>query len=145
MSLFLGTSPIADGASTALLAGKADTDLKNATPTSNFATKLNSAGIRTVTQTYSNGTSWYRVYSDGWCEQGGTYSNSSSHAQDFVFLKPFKNTNYQVFTGSTYSSNGGTDHQESMSEFASRSTTGFRKYIWGTTKNLWWQACGYIN
>lgn len=33
MSLYLGTTPIADGASTALLAGKADVDLSNITQT----------------------------------------------------------------------------------------------------------------
>lgn len=46
-----------------------------------------------VIETYVNGTSWYRVYSDGWCEQGGVISVSSSSVT-INFLKSFVNTNY---------------------------------------------------
>lgn len=31
-----------------------------------------------VTTTYRNGTSWYRVWSDGWCEQGGVWNYTHS-------------------------------------------------------------------
>ena len=41
-----------------------------------------------ITETYVNGTSWYRIWSDGWIEQGLRTSNSAT------FLKPFKNANY---------------------------------------------------
>jgi hypothetical protein len=37
MSIYLGTTPIADGASTALLAGKADTNLGNTFPEGEIA------------------------------------------------------------------------------------------------------------
>lgn len=50
---------------------KANLNLENSSPTANFATLLNNVGIRTVVETYSNGKSWYRKYSDGWVEQGG--------------------------------------------------------------------------
>lgn len=33
---------------------------------------------RYITETYENGTSWYRVYSDGWVEQGGIVVTGSS-------------------------------------------------------------------
>ena len=41
---------------------------------------------------------WYRVYSDGWCEQGGTSSFSavSEKQIDVAFLKEFSDTNYVV-------------------------------------------------
>ncbi len=31
-----------------------------------------------IIETYQNGSSWYRIWSDGWCEQGGIYSDSAS-------------------------------------------------------------------
>lgn len=54
-----------------------------------------------VTETYKNEGSWYRVWSDGWCEQGFL-----THAGMITFLKTYGDTNYtinatQVETGST--------------------------------------------
>lgn len=72
---------------------KANKDLSNVTITSAFATSLNNAGIRVVTQSYSSGQSWYRVYSDGWCEQGGY--QGSWNVKTF-FMKSFANTSYTV-------------------------------------------------
>ena len=47
-----------------------------------------------ITESYQNGTSWYRVWSDGWIEQGGKTTISSSSGTTITFLKPFTNTNY---------------------------------------------------
>ena len=44
-----------------------------------------------VVETYINGTSWYRKYSDGWLEQGGIISASNP---TLSFIKAFKDTNY---------------------------------------------------
>ena len=97
-----------------------------------------------VVQTYQNGSSWYRVYSDGWCEQGGYYENSSSSTKNFTFLKPFINNNYYLSCSATYTKNGGTNHQENMNEFVSRTVDGFSKYLWSVNNNFYWKACGYI-
>ena len=69
---------------------KADRDLVNTTPTS---------GLRRLVETYSNGTSWYKVYdeydpttgelSGKWCEQGGI-ADGSGASISVSFLKPFK-------------------------------------------------------
>lgn len=45
-----------------------------------------------VVETYSNGNNWYRIWSDGWCEQGGI----STGVADIQLLKPFSNTDYGV-------------------------------------------------
>lgn len=64
---------------------KADKDLSNCTKPY-------------VTGTYQNGASWYRVWSDGWCEQGGLLPSASSAQKVTVtFLKTFSNTNYNIF------------------------------------------------
>ena len=97
-----------------------------------------------ITETYVNGTSWYRVWSDGWCEQGGYYKNSSNGTKNFTFLKSFINNNYYLSCSTTYTENGSTDHQESMNEFVSRTVNGFSKYIWVYHNDFYWRACGYI-
>ena len=41
--------------------------------------------------------SWYRVYSDGWCEQGGVHVTASATAENTVtFIKPYVDDNYYV-------------------------------------------------
>jgi hypothetical protein len=50
--------------------------------------------VAVVVQNYKNGTSWYRVWSDGWIEQGGRLTTTS-----VTFLKAFSDTNYTVTTG----------------------------------------------
>ena len=50
-------------------------------------------------QSYNNGTSWYRVYSDGWIEQGGELSvanNNNWAYTTLTFLKAFSNANYTI-------------------------------------------------
>lgn len=53
-----------------------------------------------VNETWSNGTSWYRVWSDGWIEQGGSKAGSlfSGASQTLTLLKAYKNTSY-IITG----------------------------------------------
>lgn len=122
------------------LNGKADVDLSN-TNLSTFATKMNTAGIRTIVETYSNGASWYRVYSDGWCEQGG-YVNpipSGLTGSSVVFLKEFANTDY--FSVPAW---GSADYAAVTS--GNRSTTGMT-IINRTNSAQWcyWYTCGYIS
>lgn len=66
------------------------------TPDAGDNTQLLTALGPLIVETYSNGTSWYRVWSDGWCEQGGKLVvNSSSvgggtySTTSLTFLKPF--------------------------------------------------------
>lgn len=124
------------------LNGKADTDLSNV-PTSK--------GI--LSESYVNGTSWYRVYSDGWCEQGGLVSSNTTTANfNISFIKSYINTNITIFTTSTqnntYSSNTG---NASVNACEARSactnsitTTGFNLNYMGSDRQIMWQACGYI-
>ena len=61
---------------------------------SNLSAKLETSTVHIV-ETWSSGASWYRKYSDGWIEQGGT-AKSWSGVSDVTFSKSFSNTNYQV-------------------------------------------------
>ena len=49
-----------------------------------------------ITSTYVNGTSWYRVWSDGWIEQGGHSTGQQNTPFTQNLLKSFSNTNYSV-------------------------------------------------
>ncbi len=55
-----------------------------------------------IKETYVNGNSWYRLWSDGWCEQSG-YVNKDSVV---TLLKPYININYTLTFGSTGKSDG---------------------------------------
>ena len=110
------------------LNGKADVDLSNCTKPH-------------IVETYVNGTSWYNIYSNGWCEQGGsdrfgTYSGSNYTR---YFLKPFINTDYTILT---------TD-QESITDMDSRYTSIYEKYtdrfVTYYKLGICWQANGYIS
>ena len=94
-----------------------------------------------VIETYVNGFSWYRVYSDGWCEQGGgSYqsSNGGHRHTTVTLLKPFINTNYSISITSNFNSSTG----EGTNYCANLQTTSFVAYICGY--GFRWQACGYI-
>lgn len=45
----------------------------------------------------SDGSSWYRKWSDGWIEQGGTLQPSSANSESFSFPVEMKDTNFSIF------------------------------------------------
>ena len=50
-----------------------------------------------VVETYKNGTSWYRVWSDGYCEQGGYWAGTlQNYTIEISLLKPYKTWQYHV-------------------------------------------------
>lgn len=54
---------------------------------------------RAVVKAYKNGSDWYRLYTDGWCEQGGTFDNGSaarSVSTTITFLNEFEDANYYI-------------------------------------------------
>lgn len=86
---------------------------------------------------WTSGTSWYRVYSDGWIEQGGKASMPSTEGS-ITLHKAFSNTNYCVYGTSAGSTN------TLNIEFKAKTTTMFYTDYAGTaTGNYYWYACGY--
>ena len=59
---------------------------------------LTALGPRIV-ETYVNGTSWYRVWSDGWCEQGGRFQSADGTDTGVNFLKPFSKILFLYYLG----------------------------------------------
>lgn len=101
-----------------------------------------------VIETYSNETSWYRVYSDGWCEQGGTVEATSNIWVTITLLKPYINTNYNLQGGSKILDSSYPNNALSVS-FRNYTQTTFETAVHDDetiNKGTWtWQACGYIN
>ena len=93
-----------------------------------------------IVETYQNGTSWYRIYSDGWCEQGGCDKFGTYVSSNYTryFLKQFKDTNYTILT----------TEQESLTDMDSRYTSVYQKYadrfVTYCKVGICWMACGYI-
>lgn len=108
-------------------------------PKSSFRALDANENISYVVKSYSNGTDWYRVYSDGWCEQGGwTVTGESVYGVTVTLLKPFKDTNYSVFTTGRYtnSSDKGWNYAHTLT------TTNFKAVQ--TSSGVYWEAKGYI-
>jgi len=90
-----------------------------------------------------NDPSWYNLYSDGWCEQGG-HQGAGGNGTQITLLKPFANTNYNLIgCQSKITSSIGA---EGYVQLYNKTTSGFRLW-WGTSQgDSWdWQACGYTS
>lgn len=94
---------------------------------------------RHITQTYANGTSWYRIWSDGWCEQGGRIPPSGVGFTTVTLLKPYKDTNYTL---SVCPLRGGSAADARYGDIISESqiTVG---HDGGNGAS--WRTCGYIS
>lgn len=75
------------------LNGKADVDLTNCTKPH-------------VVETYTNGTSGYRVWSDGYCEQWNSKVPSDPSWKTVALLKTYRDTNYHVMATNNGNVNG---------------------------------------
>lgn len=99
-----------------------------------------------IISSYVNGTSWYRVYSDGWCEQGGYYNGTigTDASTTITLLKNYKDTDYSVYqqTYASTSMSEGTDicvQSKTTSDFV-LCNEGYAATMYG----LNWEAKGYI-
>lgn len=52
-----------------------------------------------VTEIHQDGSSWYKKYSNGWVEQGGTFT--ALYNQAVTLSVPMKDTNYTILTSKT--------------------------------------------
>lgn len=97
--------------------------------------KVDKAGNAWVVETYRNGTEWYRVWSDGWIEQGGYFEKKRDTALIITFLKPYADENYTL-----------TDmlarYDGSMPKLATKTTTAFSMGTNSWDYDMYWRAEG---
>lgn len=104
------------------------------------------AQAEVIVETYQNGDSWYRVWSDGWCEQGGTetFASTATRTSTVQLLKPLVSSNYQIFLmgfGSAGAFGIRVSSQDSTS-FGYVQISAENNYK-GT--KVFWKASGYIS
>lgn len=101
--------------------------------------------VQCIVETYSSGTDWYRIWSDGWCEQGGqvTSLGTGASTNTVTFLKPFTDTNYTL-TFAAFG-NGFNSGEANFRCTAYTSTTCTFYNNSGTVTTYKWYACGYIS
>lgn len=100
-----------------------------------------------ITEPYVSGTSWYRVYSDGWCEQGGFISSvtaNSLNSATITFLKPFKNTNYFVSLEEVKNNNTSNETATGGHAVYTKNTNSMVIATFSWTNGRLWEAKGYI-
>ncbi|WP_028130234.1 head fiber protein [Selenomonas sp. AE3005] len=104
-------------------------------------------GYLTASYYNANTGDWYRVYSDGWVEQGGlrerTASTTYPETGTITYLKPFKSNKHTITIGQNRSSYY--DYYPSV--FVSKTTTGFSysdtNYAAPDSyRGFDWMACG---
>lgn len=78
-----------------------------------------------VTDSGSNGTSWYRRYSNGWVEQGGAASGYGITVSLWVKMR---DTNYTVISGKVFSGESGSS---AAANIYSKTQTSFVLNGWG--------------
>lgn len=109
--------------------------------------KVDKEGAAWVVESYRNGTEWYRVWSDGWVEQGGVilFNSFSNLAQTITFPTAFTTTNYIFNTTAIYKDSvDGRFLVEYTSDIYAKidsRTTTSTQVAGGISRS--WYACGY--
>lgn len=85
----------------------------------------------------SDGTSWYRVWSDGWIEQGGTYTSSDNNKYPVTLSKKMTTTNYH----STVTGGYNTPSNNGFGYCYDKTTSGFKAVV--IEPRGTWYVCGY--
>lgn len=100
-----------------------------------------------VTETWHLGTSWYRVWSDGFIEQGGTltFTSTASIIRVITFNKPFASSmiGLSLMAGRNFGASTEAEYSYGVYGY---STTKVSFNAWkenGSATTLWWYANGY--
>ncbi len=107
--------------------------------------KVDNAGNAWVVESYRNGTEWYRVWSDGWIEQGGQLRWAATRypgIKAVTLYKVMADTKYNTHI-ETIRSNGGTFGTSCFNH----TTTAFSTWTYGhgsddTSEGIIWYVCG---
>ena len=123
-------------------------DLINIARMQEQITDINAQSRGYLVESYTNGTSGYRLYSDGYCEQWGYSDTDSNNLRTITFLKPYKDTNYVVTLGAS-NINDPQNYNSRMAKIWSITTTNM--VVVGIYENgilydfhFYWRICGYI-
>lgn len=99
----------------------------------------------TIVETYRNGTEWYRLYSDGWCEQGGfvPVQPARNDYHPVTLLKPYLDTDYWLIATKPIVTTVSTPYYTHSFFVHNKTQTGFTTAI-DNNVACYWEAKGYI-
>lgn len=117
--------------------------LSNNIATTNATTTSSASNTRPVVviQNYVNGTQWYRVYSDGWIEQGGYQYISIDSSAIVTLLKGYQMSNYIVFTQSYQTVSN--DSYNNSCKVINKTNSTMTLQIRESGGYYGWYTCGY--
>ena len=146
MTLYLGNTPIAGGGSADQTYDATSTNAQSgvavAQAIADTITTSDLATCHVVVETYHSGANWYRVYSDGWCEQGGQISNLTTTVVTISLQKHFVDTNYSISMTQCVENATG---QFAYIRNAPTTSSIDIKANSGTINKVYWEAKGYIS
>ena len=101
-----------------------------------------------VVENYRSGENWYRVWSDGWIEQGGVQTNNTSGSTSYTvsLLKAFVTTDYTAMRAPVWGASWGQASSDGYTTgIFSKTTTYFTcaTHASGIASKIMWYACGY--
>lgn len=99
---------------------------------------VNGTAVKYVTETYNDGTNWYRKWSDGWLEQGGVIAGNFSGI--LTFLLPFSDARYSI--SKNIGASSAASPQEAYMSFFDLTALSARTLQGGSYINTRWYACG---
>ena len=114
-----------------------DASLINAGRVLEYFSKLNT--VHCVVETFKSGTSWYRVYDDGWVEQGGYHNADAVAVSSISLLKSYKDTNYSILITNLYNASA----TKNPPHITTVATTGFNYWSENTNGDIYWETKGY--
>ena len=101
-------------------------------------TCIDNSSFGNLVYEYKNGLDFIRVYSDGWCEQGGLVETGSETSKTVNLLKNYDNTNYTILVTGVYSSNA---YPVTISATANSTFTIAKP---SAVRSFYWHAVGYL-
>ena len=108
------------------------------------ATTTSSASLNApayVVKNYKNGENWYRVWSDGWIEQGGRFQTTTTGFQTVNLLKSFVGTDYKILMTGYYAA--AASATPIVNTAAGTKTKSSYQAFFATSLYTDWYACGY--
>lgn len=95
----------------------------------------------TVVESYRNGSKWYRVWSDGWIEQGDCLNFAGGSGITITFTHPFTDTNYYI--GTSDYKGGSSQVQYNHHYIRDKAKTNCKIYAGcNESISIQWYACG---
>ena len=88
--------------------------------------------------------SWYVVYNDGWCEQGGRYTINTNGSGTITFLKEFVDTSYTILNNKESTDSSTWNVMFNNLETWTTSSIVIKANLTGYTLGGTWEAKGYI-